>query len=139
MPHSKKKIRDKKIETAKSRFFHLAKLIPRNLGNNLGSGFLTAPRKTSNGSKRARKKESEKLHFMWCNFYLGNLSTDLGSELSTDLWENFVTGLGYPDISDYDDASISFFKPQVQSRIFELFYFQSLLSFYQLIGSLIDY
>lgn len=39
--------------------------------------------------------------------------TELGTDLSMDLWENFVSGMSgtYPDVEDYDPSSISFFKP----------------------------
>ena len=43
----------------------------------------------------------------------GNMSGQLGRELSLDLWENFGMS-AYPDMSDlgeYDPNSISFFKP----------------------------
>ena len=46
-------------------------------------------------------------------FVTGNLSTVPGKDLSLDLWENFVSNMGYPDVADYDENSISFFKPQV--------------------------
>jgi len=46
---------------------------------------------------------------IWSNS--GNLSQQMGKDLSLDLWENFVTGMGYPDVADYDPSSISFFKP----------------------------
>ncbi|XP_023336535.1 lutropin-choriogonadotropic hormone receptor [Eurytemora carolleeae] len=42
----------------------------------------------------------------------GNLSAVPGKDLSLDLWENFVSNMGYPDVADYDENSISFFKPQ---------------------------
>ena len=34
----------------------------------------------------------------------GNASTELGEDLSMDLWENFVSGMsaGYPSIAEYD-------------------------------------
>ena len=34
----------------------------------------------------------------------GNASTELGKDLSMDLWENFVSGMsaGYPSIAEYD-------------------------------------
>ena len=41
------------------------------------------------------------------------MSSQLGRELSLDLWENFGMS-AYPDMSDlgeYDPNSISFFKP----------------------------
>ena len=36
----------------------------------------------------------------------------MGKDLSLDLWENFVSGMGYPDVADYDPTmTASFFKP----------------------------
>ena len=42
----------------------------------------------------------------------GNLTHQMGKDLSLDLWENFVSGMGYPDVADYDPTmTASFFKP----------------------------
>lgn len=47
---------------------------------------------------------------IWSN--TGNLSQQMGKDLSLDLWENFVSGMGYPDVADYDPSmTASFFKP----------------------------
>merc|ERR1719367_1838777 len=44
----------------------------------------------------------------------GNSSTELGTDLSMDLWENFVSGMsaGYPSIAEYDaNVDVSYFRP----------------------------
>jgi len=47
---------------------------------------------------------------IWSN--PGNLTHQMGKDLSLDLWENFVSGMGYPDVADYDPTmTASFFKP----------------------------
>ena len=55
----------------------------------------------------------------------GNLTGQIGEELSVDLWENFVSGMSnYPD---YDADSISFFKPHEGNK-FAVGYFNFLLN-----------
>ena len=55
------------------------------------------------------------LHYCYNTILLspGNITNQIGKDLSLDLWENFVSGIsgGYPDVADYDPESISFFKP----------------------------
>ena len=60
------------------------------------------------------KRVNSAQHYSTLIFVTGNLSAVPGKDLSLDLWENFVSNMGYPDIADYDENSISFFKPQVR-------------------------